>query len=69
LPDNMKHVSIGELQIRKLSGANIIGIKREDGSFDVNPSPDTLITSGTKLFVLGTPDQIHKMEEIYKGAV
>jgi voltage-gated potassium channel len=69
LPDQMKHVSIGDLQIRKLSGANIIGIKREDGSFDVNPSPETLITAGTKLFVLGSPDQIKKMESIYKGAV
>ncbi|PLW93303.1 MAG: potassium channel protein [Marinilabiliales bacterium] len=69
LPDEMKHVSIGDLQVRKLSGANIIGIKREDGTFDVNPSPDTLIKAGTKLFVLGTPDQIKKMESIYKGAV
>lgn len=69
LPNKMKHVSIGDLQIRKLSGANIIGIKREDGSFDVNPSPETLITAGIKLFVLGSPEQIKKMESIYKGAV
>ena len=69
LPEDMKYVSIGELQIRKLSGANIIGIKKEDGSFDVNPSSDTLITTGIKLFVLGTPEQIKKMEAIYKGAI
>ncbi len=59
--------TIGEYAIRKLTGANIIGFKASDGSYILNPKPETKVMPGSKLFVLGTPDQIQKMKKILKG--
>lgn len=61
--------SINDLNIRSLSGANIIGFKSVTGEFVVNPSPDTLVSRGSKLFVLGTFEQISKMKDLFiKGS-
>ncbi len=65
LPANFKNKSITEIGIRHLTGANIIGLKGSDGEFVINPKPDTLITSKIKMFVLGTPDQIKKLKELF----
>jgi len=50
--------SIVELDIRNTSGANIIGLKREDKSYLINPLPETTLTSKDQLFALGTKTQI-----------
>ena len=50
--------SIIELDIRNSSGANIIGLKREDKSYLINPLPETTLTSHDQLFALGTKAQI-----------
>lgn len=59
--------TIGEYGIRKLTGANIIGFKSSDGRYTLNPKPDTKLMPGSKLFVLGTPDQIRGMKKILIG--
>jgi voltage-gated potassium channel len=64
LPESMKNKSIKELEIRNKTGANIIGIKTADGNYMINPSPDTVMKPGAKLFVLGTKDQVTKFKEI-----
>ncbi len=50
--------SIIELDIRNTSGANIIGLKREDKSYLINPLPETTLSSSDQLFALGTKAQI-----------
>jgi voltage-gated potassium channel len=55
---------IRELDLRNQTGATIIGLRRADRSYIVNPSQDTLLHSTDKLFVLGTVDQIKKLREI-----
>jgi len=50
--------SIRELDIRNQSGANIIGLKRSDKSFLINPVPETKLQANDKLFALGTRKQI-----------
>lgn len=65
LPSKFKNKTITEIGIRMLTGANIIGLKGSDGDFVVNPLPDTVITSKIKMFVLGTPDQIKKLKELF----
>jgi voltage-gated potassium channel len=50
--------SIIELDIRNTSGANIIGLKREDKSYLINPLPETTLSSTDQLFALGTKAQI-----------
>ena len=66
LPETAKSKTIYEIGIRRITGANIIGYKSPDGSYILNPTPDTKVIPGSKLFVLGTADQINKMKEILR---
>jgi voltage-gated potassium channel len=63
LPEEFKGHSIQDLEIRKRSGANIIGLKTSSGSYIINPSPSEKITEGSKLFVLGMIDQIETLKQ------
>lgn len=65
LPDRFKNKTIRELEIRNISGANIVGFKTALGEYIINPSPDTEMIHDAKLFVLGTADQINKLKEIF----
>lgn len=65
LPAQYKNTTIKELNIRSRSGANIIGYKNIDGEYVINPTPDTPIKENTKLFVLGTPQQIEALKSIF----
>jgi voltage-gated potassium channel len=56
--------SIRELDLRNVSGANIIGIRREDKSYMINPLPTTELHSTDKLFVLGTRKQIVQLKNL-----
>jgi len=58
LPEELKNKSIRELGIRDKSGANIVGLRTKEGEYLINPSPDTVVTAHTKIFVLGTLEQI-----------
>ena len=64
LPVAMLNKTIYEIGIRKKTGANIIGLKNAKGEFFLNPSPDLRVTKGSKLFVLGTPEQISGMKQM-----
>jgi len=64
LGSEMINKSIADLNIRKVSGANLIGLKTKDNSFVYNPSPDLIITAYDKLFIMGTPEQIKLLVNI-----
>jgi len=64
LADFYINKSIRELDVRNESGANIIGLKREDGSFIVNPLPEVLLSRNDKMFVLGTKKQLGRLRNI-----
>jgi voltage-gated potassium channel len=53
-----KKKSIKELDLRNTTGANIIGLKREDHSYLINPPANTELSPEDQLFVLGTRKQI-----------
>jgi voltage-gated potassium channel len=53
--------SLLELDIRNTSGANIIGMKRKDKSYLINPVPQTTLNPSDKLFALGTRSQINQL--------
>ena len=59
-----KNKTLYELEIRKKTGANIIGFKNPQGHYIVNPSAETKLQPNSKLFVLGTQEQIEKMKGI-----
>lgn len=56
--------SIKELDIRNASGANIIGLKKKDRNFIVNPSPEIKLEKGNQLFVLGKQNQIKDLKSL-----
>ena len=64
ITDSLKNKTLKDLEIRNKSGANIIGFKTATGMYLVNPSADTKIIPHSKIFVLGTPDQIKKLKII-----
>ncbi|MFC2086855.1 potassium channel family protein [Bacteroidota bacterium] len=59
--------SIGDAKLRKSSGANIIGIKKFDGTYIFNPSAEMYLRPHDELLVLGKPDQIETLMEILHG--
>jgi voltage-gated potassium channel len=64
IPDELKNKTLKDLEIRNRSGANIIGYKTAKGEYIINPSADTLVIPDSKLFVLGTPEQIAALKQI-----
>jgi len=67
ISEELRHKTLKDLEIRNKSGANIIGFKTAMGEYIVNPSADTKIIPQSKIFVLGTPEQIRKLKEILAG--
>ena len=61
--------SIQQLDIRNVSGANIIGMKRGDNSILINPLPETLLTPSDKLFVLGSRKQIDSLVKLIASEI
>jgi voltage-gated potassium channel len=66
LPPEFQGKTIHDMSIRRLTGANIVGLRTADGQYIINPGGDTVMEPLAKLFVLGTPDQIVKVKEIIR---
>ncbi len=64
ISEEFKHKSIRDLDIRNKTGANVIGLRMNDGSYKINPSPDTLIDSDSKLILLGSQKQMQEMRKL-----
>jgi len=56
--------SVGNLDIRKKTGANLIGIKHPDGKYSFNPDAETRVQEGMKLFVIGTIQQVELLKKL-----
>ncbi len=65
---NYYHKTIRQLNIRKVTGANLLGLKNETGEFVYNPSPDIKLIPQYKLFALGTPQQIDNLRKLLSEA-
>lgn len=48
---------LSELQLRQVTGANVVGIQRGAASF-INPSPNQLLEEGDYITLIGSPEQI-----------
>ncbi|MFO7789260.1 MAG: potassium channel family protein [Bacteroidota bacterium] len=62
--DDHEKKTIGELRIRQSTGANIIGIRRKDGTYLVNPGPEVQLSSDDHIFVLGKQDEIAELKKL-----
>ena len=59
VPEDWQGHSIGELDIRRKYGVNILGVKR-NGKTDVNISPETILDGSLTLLVLGKNKALKK---------
>ncbi|WP_439151647.1 potassium channel family protein [Winogradskyella sp.] len=65
LYDTKNIKTIRELDLRKKTGCTVIGFKDENGEYLVNPEASTRLVPGSKIIVLGRPEQIHKLNTEY----
>lgn len=61
LPGECKGRSLNQLNIRETTGANVIGYKAPDGHYEVNPSPNTVLSPGSSFIVLGSNRQLEQL--------
>ena len=59
IPDNWGGKTILQLDIRKKYGINILGI-RENGKLNMNITPDTVLSGGKSILVLGHQKAVQK---------
>jgi voltage-gated potassium channel len=57
--------TIKDLDLRKKTGCTVIGFKDDKGEYIVNPEADTKLIPGSKIIVLGRPEQIQKLNSEY----
>src|SRR5919199_3462906 len=59
--------TIGELKIGDKTGAIILAILSKEGKFDTTPSAQDIIRPGDTLIVLGTHEQVARLEALMAG--
>ncbi len=59
--DDNHERSIRHIDMRSRTGCTIIGYKSPDGDYIVNPEADTPLKPGSKIVVLGRPEQINRL--------
>ena len=59
--------TIGELRIGERTGAMILATRNKEGRFDTSPSAADRISAGDTLIVLGTREQVARLEQLMKG--
>jgi voltage-gated potassium channel len=64
LNKSITNKTIRDLNIRNVSGSNIIGLKTRENKYILNPSADYSLEQASHIFALGTPDQIKKLKEL-----
>ena len=59
--------TIGQIDLRRRAGANILAIYDANGQIISNPTATTTLEPGTRLIVLGTSDQLQVTEALAKN--
>jgi voltage-gated potassium channel len=59
--------TIGELRIAQRTGAMILATRNKEGTFDTTPSANDRLRAGDTLIVLGTREQIARLEQLMRG--
>jgi len=60
--------TIRDLDLRRQTGCTVIGFKDDKGEYIVNPEANTKLVPGSKIIVLGRPEQIQKLNSEYNIA-
>jgi len=65
LPEEYKGKSIFDLDLRRKTGCTVIGFKTPEKKYIVNPDATMELVPNSKLFVIGKPEQIQKLHELF----
>jgi voltage-gated potassium channel len=57
--------TIRDLRIRHETGAVIVALRKEDGTFDTTPDPDAVLESGDVMIAAGSADELRLLEELF----
>jgi voltage-gated potassium channel len=57
--------TIRGLRVRDTTGAMIVAIRKQDGTFDATPSPDAGFDPGDIVIGVGTTDELRRLEELF----
>ncbi|TNF69446.1 MAG: potassium channel protein [Bacteroidetes bacterium] len=63
--DQLNCNTLRELDLRKKTGCTIIGYVKPDGTYIINPEADMPLEPKSKVIVLGRPDQICKLNQMF----
>ncbi|MDZ7613868.1 MAG: TrkA family potassium uptake protein [Flavobacteriaceae bacterium] len=64
-PSEFKNKSILDLDLRRKSGCTVVGVETANKDYIINPDGNTLLESGSKLIVIGKPEQIRKLNDLF----
>ncbi len=56
--------TIGQLEIKRKTGATVLAVKKVRGDFELHPSGDTKIDAGDTIVVIGTTHELHDLENM-----
>ncbi len=59
--------TIGELKIGEKTGAIVLAIRTTEGTFDTTPSADHRLHAGDTLIVLGSREQVERLQRLMSG--
>lgn len=65
LPKEYLEKTIFDLDLRKRTGCTVIGFKTSDGVYIINPEASTKLLADSGLIVLGRPEQIVKLRDLF----
>ncbi len=65
LPKKYLNKTILDLDLRKQTGCTVIGFRNPDKDYVINPEADSKLIEGSHLIVLGRPEQIIKLRELF----
>jgi voltage-gated potassium channel len=65
LPNEYLGKTIFDLDLRKKTGCSVIGFKTSDGDYIINPEASIKLLADSRLIVLGKPEQIIKLRDLF----
>lgn len=65
LPREYKGKTILDLDLRRQTGCTVIGFRNPDKDYVINPEASTVLVENASLIVLGRPEQIIKLRELF----
>jgi voltage-gated potassium channel len=57
--------TIRDIRVRHETGAIIVALRKQDGSFDTTPEPDATIEPGDVIVGVGTTDELQRLEDLF----